>query len=236
MILSNKYLNEGGEILESVKQKIQKLLILAADTSDEESHTAMLQARKLMLKYNISKEELFNNHYVSEKTVSNEKVYRSKLLWWHKKLAVIISEHFRCNVYLRVINSHCSEVRFVGLKEDVEIASLIFHFARASIHYQSRLFLLRPEIKRKWKRKNLFKKDYINGYLSGLNQKFKDQNESESLDLLLVQDALVVEYFSSLTLSKSTVITTKTAGDAAAWQKGFKDGQAFESERTKISL
>ena len=49
------------DLNDSIKSKIQKLLILAKDASDEESQTAMLQARKLMLKHNIHESELVSS-------------------------------------------------------------------------------------------------------------------------------------------------------------------------------
>ncbi len=218
---------------ESIKTKIQKLLTLAKDATDEESQTAMLHARRLMLKHNIQESELVSS-FVNDKTVVNERVYRNKLIWWHRKLAQIIARHFRCSYYRNTIGSYQSEIRFVGLEEDVQIAVMIYNFARASIHYHSKTFLLRPEIKRKWKRKHQFKNDYIEGYLAGLNRKFHEQTKSESLELIIVQDALVVQYYNSLSLTSSDIPSPKKAGDDVAWQKGYRDGQKFESGREMI--
>lgn len=218
---------------DSIKSKIQKLLILAKDASDEESHTAMLQARKLMLKHNIHESELVSS-FENEKTVVNERVYRNKLIWWHNKLAQIIAQHFRCSCYRKAIDSYQAEIRFVGLEEDVQIAVMIYNFARASIHYHSKFFLLRPEIKRKWKRKHQFKNDYIEGYLAGLNRKFLEQNKSESLELIVVQDPLVVQYYNSLSLTSINIHSPKKANDVGAWQNGYKDGKKFESGREMI--
>ena len=44
-------LKEVVNLIDSIKTKIQKLLTLAKDASDEESQTAMLHARKLMLNH-----------------------------------------------------------------------------------------------------------------------------------------------------------------------------------------
>lgn len=217
---------------ESIKEKIQKLLALAKDASDEESHTAMLQARKLMLKYQIDERDLVQT---VEKNVVNEKVYRNKLIWWHKKLASIIAHHFRCSPYINNFSSYDAEIRFVGLEEDVEIATMVYNFARASIHYHSKTFLLRPEIKRKWKRKHQFKNDYIHGYLAGLQRKFLEQNKRESLELVIVQDALVLQYFQTLGLVQIKMNQPQSAGDHQAWSSGYKDGQKFEQGRQMIT-
>lgn len=221
------------DLKDSIKSKIQKLLILAKDASDEESQTAMLQARKLMLKHNIQESELVSS-FENEKTVVNERVYRNKLIWWHNKLGQIIAQHFRCSCYRKAIDSYQAEIRFVGLEEDVQIAVMIYNFARASIHYHSKVFLLRPEIKRKWKRKHQFKNDYIEGYLAGLNRKFLEQNKSESLELIVVQDPLVVQYYNSLSLTSINIHSAKKANDIVAWHNGYKDGKKFESGRELI--
>lgn len=218
---------------ESIKLTIQKLLALAKDATDEESHSAMLKARKLMLKYSIKESDLLSVRNI-DKTVVNEKVYRNKLLWWHRKLAQITANHFRCSFYQSKVNTYQWEVRFVGLENDVEIATMVFNFARVSIHYHSKMFLLRPEIKRKWKRKHQFKNDYIEGYLSGLDKKFQEQTVSESLELVVIQDVLVVEYFNSLTLSTESISTPPRANDNSAWLSGFKDGKRFEQGREMI--
>lgn len=219
--------------METIKAKIQKLLMLAKDASDEESHTAMLQARKLMLKHSIKEEELVSESKIN-KVIVNEKVYRNKLLWWHRKLAQIIAPHFRCNYYRNTLEGYHAEVRFVGLEQDVEIASMIYNFARASIHYHSHVFLKRPEIKRKWKRKHQFKNDYIEGYLSGINKKFHEQTASESLELAVIQDTLVIQYWESLSLVSTNIVAPKKAGDNAAWRSGYIDGQRFEHGREMI--
>ena len=218
---------------ESIKLTIQKLLALAKDATDEESHSAMLKARKLMMKYSIRESDLLSVSTVN-KSVVNEKAYSNKLLWWHRKLAQITADHFRCSFYERKVNTYHWEVRFVGLEDDVEIATMIFNFARVSLHYHSKMFLLRPEIKRKWKRKHQFKNDYIEGYLYGLDMKFTEQTISESLEVAVIQDILVVEYFNSLTLSTESITTPPRANDNMAWLTGYRDGQQFEQERELI--
>lgn len=225
--------DEGRNLEESIKSKIQKLLDLAKDATDEESQTAILHARKLMLKHNIQESDLAFNGVI-DKTVVNERVYRNKLIWWHRKLAQIIAKHFRCSYYKNTIDTYQAEIRFVGLEDDVHIASMIYNFARVSIHYHSKTFLLRPEIKRKWKRKHQFKNDYIEGYLAGLNSKFYNQNKSESLELAIVQDSLVIQYYNSLSLTTSNIPSPKKAGDDLAWKNGYNDAQKFESGREMI--
>lgn len=219
---------------ESIKSTIQKPLALAKDANDEESHTAMLKARKLMMKHSIQESELGMNEREANKVVVNEKIYRNRLVWWHRKLAQVIAKNFRCSYYRNTIDQYQAEIRFVGLEDDVVIASMIYNFARASIHYHSKTFLLRPEIKRKWKRKHQFKNDYIEGYLSGLDRKFQDQTKCESLELAIVQDALVVQYYNSLSLTTKNIQTPKRAGDDVAFFLGFKDGKRFESGREML--
>lgn len=219
---------------QSIISKIKKLLALAKDKSDEESHTAILRARKLMLKYNVSESEITGTHKFYSKEVVNESVFRTKLLWWHKRLANTISDNFRCSYYIKVYDKYNKEIRFVGLKEDVAIAIEIYIFSLESIKYHSDVFLKSKEIKRKWKRKHEFKNDYIEGYISGLDKKFREQNISESLELSIVQDELVIQYYNSLSLRNTPLREPKKAGDTAAWSKGYHDGQKFEKSKMKI--
>nr|WP_257007859.1 DUF2786 domain-containing protein [Enterococcus faecium] len=44
------------------KEKIQKLLALAADVNDEESMSALAKAQQLMMDYDLTEDEIFNYH------------------------------------------------------------------------------------------------------------------------------------------------------------------------------
>lgn len=225
-------------MLESIKLKISKLLALAAGGNDEESHTAMLQARNLMLKYNLTESEISANNATGEintKKVTNNSVMRTKLLWWHIHLAIVIASHFRCSHYINKYGSYDKEIRFVGLDEDVEVATLFFNFGVESIKYNSQNYLNRKEIKRKWKRKHQFKNDYIEGYIQGLNQKFIEQNQSESLELILTQHTLVTEYFNSLNLVNIDINQPKKAADHNSWNEGYKEGKKFDKDKKRIN-
>ncbi|MFZ3656319.1 DUF2786 domain-containing protein [Enterococcus faecalis] len=78
-------------------KKIKGLLAISRDQkNDEESQSAFILAQKLMIQYNIDKNEVeelfvdFENDVIGEESVT---IYK-RLYWWERQLACIISENF----------------------------------------------------------------------------------------------------------------------------------------------
>lgn len=78
-------------------KKIKGLLAISRDQkNDEESQSAFILAQKLMIQYNIDKNEVeelsvdFENDVIGEQSVT---IYK-RLYWWERQLACIISENF----------------------------------------------------------------------------------------------------------------------------------------------
>lgn len=72
------------------------LAISRDQKNDEESQSAFILAQKLMIQYNIDKNEVeelsvdFENDVIGEESVT---IYK-RLYWWERQLACIISENF----------------------------------------------------------------------------------------------------------------------------------------------
>lgn len=216
--------------MESVEDKIKKLLALAQDQNDEESHTALLMAQKLMLKHNIHLDTFDRNN--DNPNLKNEVVLEGKYPNWVYQLAEVISQNFRTKFYY-VPGHHRSEFHFLGLEKDVDIAKGVFLYAFAAIKYFSNVFLKRPEIKRKYKKKFELKKDYIAGYLHGLARKLKEQVKSESLELALCLHPAVQEEIIALDLVAG-IDRSRHVKDKVAYRMGYMDGQTFRNDLQAI--
>ncbi len=82
-------------------EKIQNLLELAYDApNDEEGQTALLIAQRLMVKHNLSMNDLTNSK--TQKDIGETiGTWEYRLLWWQEKLAGILGENFRCKTIRR---------------------------------------------------------------------------------------------------------------------------------------
>jgi hypothetical protein len=209
--------------MEIILRKIKKALALAHNNPNpDEAHTAMLLAQRLMAKHNLTISDLPEDG--PAKKVDKVKIWRTQVKWWERKLAQIVDMNFRTNSFY----SRGTYIGFIGLEADVKIAEEVFRFASESIAYHASTYLKNNPEPRSRRYALAVKNDYITGYLSGLSEKFQKQVESESLALVLVKDALVVQATEEMKLKKGTAIRRGTANDADALQQGYKDGLSFQ--------
>ena len=73
--------------------------------------------------------------------------------------------------------------------------------------------------------------DFIRGFLSGLREKFKEQQEQnkEEWGLVLVKDKDVVARFESMTFKTSSASSVRTGNDGDAYSTGRQRGKAFNN-------
>ncbi|GMQ64361.1 DUF2786 domain-containing protein [Vallitalea maricola] len=143
--------------LESIIEKVQKLLRLAESQNEFEAQSAVAKARLLMAKHKLSMNDIQEKE---DKVVQGEtEKMRSP---WKRTLAHVIAKHFRCKTYLRH-SSNCYRVIFLGLEEDVELTSLIYKQVVNIINISSR-------------RKRLDRKSYAIGFIQGLDKKLQEQS------------------------------------------------------------
>ena len=120
--------------------------------------------KELMLQHNIDESDVFEyKQEQKSEAVIDTVIYQGRPQKWLYRLASIIAENFRVHTYY--VSGSPIELRFVGIESDVQIAQIIFEYARGSAGYCARQFLQLPEIRRKYKRKWQLKQDYIEGYL-----------------------------------------------------------------------
>lgn len=110
-------------------------------------------------------------------------IYQGRPQKWLYRLASIIAENFRVHTYY--VSGSPIELCFVGIESNVQIAQIIFEYARGSAGYCARQFLQLPEIRRKYKRKWQLKQDYIEGYLVGLSKTFRNQVVTNGYEIAL---------------------------------------------------
>lgn len=116
-----------GVTRENMIEKIKKILNLGRNNpSQEEGLAAVLQAQKLMAKYNIHEDEVsleeIKKGEIGESTV--ELNHSSHLLVWYKQLALVVAKNFRVKAYL----DGRRDVVFRGFTEDTKIAKEAYSY------------------------------------------------------------------------------------------------------------
>lgn len=220
--------------MEKIKERIQRLLALANDANDHESHTALLKAQELMIKHNLEEADFYIPSKEVQPFVEDRIILKGKPQLWLYNLAKIIARNFKVKYYYRPYHNGV-EIRFLGIENDVDVAEITFNYALASVKYCAREFMQLKHIKRKYKRKYELRKDYIAGYLQGLDVKFKEQVQSNSYELALVLHPVVIEHIEELGLTKGKD-TSRKVKDEEAYQAGFNDGLAFGTDLKAIEV
>lgn len=164
----NMWIDMDNKIIE----KIQNLLELAYDApNDEEGQTALLMAQRLMVKHNLSMNDLTNSK--TQKDIGETiGTWEYRLPWWQEKLAGILGENFRCKtIRRRLPEDGITQIIFFGYQSDAEFCSKVYEGALLYLKY--RLKRLFPTVSRaRWKD---YKKSYLLGFLNGIDQRFQDR-------------------------------------------------------------
>ncbi|HEP2968741.1 TPA: DUF2786 domain-containing protein [Streptococcus pyogenes] len=167
-----------------VISKIQNLLELAYDApDDEEGQTALLMAQKLMVKHNLSMNDITTTQ-TKNKIGETVGTWEYRIPWWQEKLAAILGENFRCKTMRRrVVDEGITQIIFFGYDTDTELCTKVYEGAILYLKYRlKRLFPTIP--KARWKD---YKKSYLLGFLAGLDERFRKQAQSSEEFALMVQ-------------------------------------------------
>lgn len=116
---------------EQVIDKVKKLFAMANHTgSDEnEAKTALLQAQKLMAKYNIHMDAMTDTEDFQCVSMRAETNGNKKFRF---QLGIILAKNFRCKCYCKTENNHGKKdhhIVFFGAKDDVLICKEAFEYA-----------------------------------------------------------------------------------------------------------
>ena len=224
---------------EKVLNKIKKALALANAESDHESHTAMLLAQQMLAKYGLEVEDIEDLDDIQGPANSTKEVMEmyaskaTKLQWWQKDLSGIIARNFRCYNYWRTRNGK-SRIVFLGIKEDTQIAREVFQYAQASIEYLSIRYLDNEGIV-DYSERTRKRNDYIQGFLSGLSARFREQVETNEWGLILVKDDAVVERHDKMKFNKDPGSSASRGWDSDAIDAGYQDGKSMDHTRKVLN-
>lgn len=114
--------NKREEKVERILEKVRKALALAGDNpSEEEAKSASLFAQKLLAKYNLSMDDVDEDHKLE---ISSSQFSCGVDNQWKYSLASVISRNFRCHHYWLGKRT----LVFYGYKADCEVAREVYEF------------------------------------------------------------------------------------------------------------
>ncbi|MBP2664961.1 MAG: hypothetical protein H6Q71_2909 [Firmicutes bacterium] len=200
---------------------------LATSGNPNEAQNAMLKAQEIMVNNGISMKEVSGND--KKQAVESEAKSGKRFPWYAYDIAASLADNFRC---YSIINrsKHGRSINFVGLKSDVEAVIEVYNFALVYLDWQIKEF--RGQLKSKLIADNgminAYCNDFIRGFISGLDEKFKQQVEKQQWGLVLVKDEAVETYYEELQLGKARDRSVSSANSRAAYQAGYEKGRYFE--------
>lgn len=147
---------------EKVIEKIKKMLMTTTENgaSEEEAQAFMLRAQKLMVKHGLSMSDIETEGQSDKEVVEEPGSDYERRVWWKGSLANIIAENFRCYTFFTNYGNGVMRVKFLGLKEDVEIAIEVFKYASEIIPYHAKKYVNKRKKELEQKAGVNFKKDF----------------------------------------------------------------------------
>jgi len=213
---------------EKLLAKIHNLFKLAENnTNQNEAQNAMLKAQQLMAQNGIEQSEV--HQILKPKEVIQDHITDvRRLSWWEKNLASIIARNFRCEIYISKVRYKGGSIVFLGLKDDVQLAKMVYNFATAAIQNDTTKFV--KQYKKQYVVYNVgIKNDFLNGWLKGLDTKYKEQVSQNNWGLVLVKDPLIKQEMDKMKLRKGQSSSITRGHNNNAYGKGFENGSKFNS-------
>lgn len=213
--------------MESIENRIRKLLSLSSSSNQHEAELAMLKAQELMRLHDIDSSVVETKEgrvgvEVTRSAVDNGK---RRVPNWQKRLAVVVAENFRCKVYSGPGQGLGRSIFMYGARQDVAAAKPVLEFAlRSAENCWGRYLAQRRRTEPSWTRQEteLIKNDYFSAFISGVRQAFRKQVQAKGIVLSLHPD--VLKYEKSLRLRTVNQRRKGGLGDSHARTAGFADG------------
>ena len=222
---------------QKIINKVKGLLDIAKDSNqDEETQTAFLLAQKLMVKYGIKKSSIQDQQRAVEYGVL-ERCRKFSVL--KKFLANVIAENFKV-IFVRTGSLRAGSCgyfnyNFYGYSSDVELAKNIYFLAVKIIQYRTKKYLnnyyLNTGVARNRKLTAFLKRNYIYGFITGLETRLNDQ--TKKYDLMVRPDDEVVK---RLGPTRSMDDKVSCNYKSKSFKKGFKDGYNTDLSQKSVSV
>lgn len=206
---------------EQVIEKIKKCLALANNnSSDAEAKAALLQAQKLMAKYNVSVEMTEGGETIS---YSKEACVHRYDAAYRKPLAAVIADNFRCKFFL-----YGTQIVFFGRDTDARIAKEAFEYAyefamREGNRLENKAYAERGTARG-------VHSSYTAGFIAGL----KEALEAQCTALMIITPQDVKDEFAEMSKNWGSArggFRLNNGIDGEAYRRGKHDGKTVMNGR-----
>ncbi|MBQ7739224.1 MAG: DUF2786 domain-containing protein [Desulfovibrionaceae bacterium] len=209
---------------ETIIAKIQKILSLAERAgSDEEAQNAMLQARRMLIKYNISMEEVnsFKDEECDEVTVILKKRFVPSYTHF---LAGATARLYNSRVLITYnynMNRNRQKIAFIGVGIDPKLACQTYNFLSQYLKRRSK------ELKLIGRRET----DYNYGFAQVVYSRCREMTEEIVRDvpqeaaLVPIKDATINSYMDRAYPNRSKCRSNRERPMTAAMVAGMEDGK-----------
>ncbi|MBC1746890.1 DUF2786 domain-containing protein [Listeria seeligeri] len=235
--------NNNEKIIKTVK----RLLALANDNeNDEEGQAAFLTAQKLMLKHKIKEHEL-NGYRLNQEPINEQSVtIYKKLFWWERTLAQIIGSNFRVKVFLKTDvldgdKNSKSRIMFYGLESDLTLAREMYILAYEAVVSYANDYIDEHYRKSGKQRQRYYteslKASYINGFLTGLDERFKEQMSvlRGEYEVLVLVPAEVEKAYKEMAEDFDVYINKRPSAEInSAYQEGKERGKRIDFTKKAV--
>lgn len=207
--------------MEKVIDKIQKLLDKAESTNSEaEAQAFFMKAQELMAKNDLEQSDICKQgvkRSVEEVDVTSGRNATAKR-WL--RLAIIVGKNFK----VEPIVQRGRGVFFLGLPQDLEIATKVFKSAQTFID-RRRGQIYRKALKEGEPTKGI-RETWEMGFLSGLEENFQRNVEEKALMIIKPQE--LVEYLEVRDFQKKSI--TGNITNQALYNQGLEEGRGFNRQ------
>ncbi|MEG2306822.1 MAG: DUF2786 domain-containing protein [Erysipelotrichaceae bacterium] len=220
-----------------ITQKINKLLVMAANGTPNEQKIALIKAQKLILEHHILEHELGiskTEQIISLKIDAKINCYSA----WCLKLSKIISKNFRCIPLYAHRLHHKGKIEIcsvLGYESDAVVCKSVMENAFDQIMKQSKITV--NYYYRHYGRTKGIKEDYIQSFLKGLEEGYYEQVLSQNKYALVVIVPKAVEEASSKIGSRAIKIRQiEKANNRDVQLFGYNEGRDFALDIKTRSL
>lgn len=221
-------------------RRIKALLALAEDKANvNESHSALLQAQRMMVEYGVDATELTDDEKVIEVLERNGSDFK-RLYWYERRLAGIVASNFRCKHYYesRYVDGKSQiqrRIMFMGTEEDVELATAMYKLVVSAIDFYTLQHIKKHGFGVRQHTQTL-KNDYMLGFIDGLERKFEEQIQSQEWALVLVIPKEVEDKYSEIVTGKALNYNVPQLEWQESYQQGYKDGNEIDYKKETINV
>jgi len=198
--------------------RIRKLLALATDNPNPaEAAQAAMMAQRLIVKNDVADYELMEK--VETQKIIESHSCDARRNAWSSKLAGVVADAFRCQIYRWHYKDDTVHWVFVGYELDAtaakQVFDTLFEIGNRLAAEECRIF------RRVFGTARGVKNSYLNGFVSGI----RSELEKQSKELMVVRSKEVDEAYDKITEGFGTFYTRTRTTNPLANQRGFEDGR-----------